>query len=100
MYYGRARAGVVYSILLNNEGNFVGEPRREFSLVDLGLNTTDKIRRITFPTDTDMQMKGVDFNYNPVVSGDAEQTVYNMRYVPAEDTWELVDVVLPEDEEG
>ena len=99
LYYGRARAGVVYSILLDSVGNFVGDPRREFSLVDLGLNTTDKIRRITFPSDSEMQMKGVDFNYNPVVSGDAEQTIYNLRYIPDEDKWELVDVVLPEEEE-
>lgn len=100
LYYGRARAGVVYSILLDSTGNFVGEPRREFSLVDLGLNSTDKIRRITFPADSEMQMKGVDFNYNPIVSGDAGQTIYNLRYLSDEDKWELVDVVLPEDEEG
>lgn len=100
LYYGRARAGVVYSILLDSMGDFVGEPRREFSLTDLGITTTDKIRRITFPSDSEMQMKGVDFNYNPVVSGDAEQTIYNLRYVTADDTWELVDVVYPENEEG
>ena len=97
LYYGRARQGVVYSIPLDEQGDFTGEPRREFSLADLGLTSTDKIRRITFPSDNEMVMKGVDFNYNPVVSSGSGQTLYRLRYLTDTDSWELIEVVAPEE---
>ncbi len=92
LYFGPARSNVVKSIALNSQGNFTGEPRREFSLADLGVVSSDNIRRIIFPNNNEMQMKGVEFNYNPVVASGAVQTTYQLKYDAQTDSWELLDV--------
>ncbi len=79
LYYGLARAPEIWSIALDGQGAFVGEPRLEVSLEDLGPRGDDKARRIRFDGE-EMTVHGVEFNFNLVAPTEKQETVYRWGY--------------------
>jgi hypothetical protein len=86
---GSARDSGVFSIALDEEGNFSGEPRLEFYLAGLEGGGNDKAQRFTFTPEGEMVIKGIDFNYNLSASSEPRRNLYWMTYVPQSDSWEL-----------
>ncbi len=92
LYYGSARSSDIYSIPLDEQGDFVGESRLEFSLVALEGGGDEKARRISFTRDSMMTITAIDFTYSlHSAIGDEPQTHYKLRYLP-DDTWGIVEV--------
>ena len=75
LYYAPARhAAEVRSIALDAQGNFVGEPRREFSFANKATGGRRTIRRIRFNTPGEMTLHTMDFNYSLQVPASAKRT--------------------------
>jgi len=89
LYVGSARDSGVFSVALDEEGNFAGEPRLEFYLAGLEGGGNDKVQRITFTPGGEMVLKGIDFNYNLSASSKPHCNLYTMTYSPESDSWEL-----------
>ena len=89
LYMGSARDSGIYSIALDEEGNFSGEPRLEFYLAGLEGGTNDKAQRFTFTPEGEMVIKGIDFNYNLSTSSEPHCNLYIMTYKPQTDSWQL-----------
>lgn len=89
LYMGSARDSGIYSIALDEEGNFASEPRLEFYLAALEGGDNDKAQRFTFTPEGDMLIKGIDFNYNLSASSKPHLNLYTMTYVPQSDSWQL-----------
>ncbi len=89
LYMGSARDSGVFSIALDEEGDFSGEPRLEFYLAGLEGGGNDKVQRITFTPGGEMLLKGIDFNYNLSASSKPHLNLYTMTYSPESDSWQL-----------
>jgi hypothetical protein len=89
LYMGSARDSGVFSIALDEEGNFSGEPRLEFYLAGLEGGGNDKVQRFTFTPEGEMVLKGIDFNYNLSASSKPHCNLYTMTYLPESDSWQL-----------
>ncbi len=89
LYMGSARDSGIFSIALDEEGNFIGEPRLEFYLAGLEGGANDKAQRFTFTPQGEMVIKGIDFNYNLSASSEPHLNLYTMTYAPETDSWQL-----------
>ena len=72
---------------MNDQGDFVGEPRFEFSLAGLPTEGRQTVRRIRFGTGTDMSLYLMAFNYTLQVAGERQETVLKFSYDPFTDVW-------------
>ncbi len=90
LYYGLARTPDVYSIALDSQGNFLGEPRHEFSLAALEGGGQEMARRISFTQDSMMQITAIEFTYSLHTAIAEQQTHYKLRYLPG-DSWGVVE---------
>ena len=86
LYFGGVRAAVVRSIVLDDKGDFYGDVRDEVSLVGVFGDGEDKARRINF-TNTEMQVRGIEFSFNLVAAREKTETRYAYAYESASDTW-------------
>ncbi|HRW08655.1 MAG TPA: hypothetical protein P5121_26310 [Caldilineaceae bacterium] len=66
LYYGAARSAEVYSILLNERGDFVGQPTLELALP----NSTLKPWRIVWDTNGDMIVRAMPFDFNLIATSE------------------------------
>jgi hypothetical protein len=87
LYYGLTRKPEVWSVALDDKGNFVGEPRFEFSFAGLPTEGRQTVRRIRFGTGTDMSVYLMAFNYTLQVAGERQETVLKFSYDPFTDVW-------------
>ena len=92
LYYGSARVPEVYSIPLDANGDFSGEPRFEFSLAALEGGSYDNAHRIKFTRDNQMEVKGIGFGYRLMASSDPLRNVYTFNYNRENDSWDLIEV--------
>lgn len=83
LYFGSARTPEVYSIALDGEGNFSGEPRLEVTLN----GAFNKPRRIDFNARNQMLVRGIDFNFTLSATSEDRRTDYLFGYDPANDKW-------------
>ena len=87
LYYGLGRASEIWSVDLDDAGNFNGTPRREFSLAGLGPRGNDKARRINFVSATEATVFGIEFDFNLIAPTEKQETLYKFRYEPLKDVW-------------
>jgi hypothetical protein len=92
LYYGLAREPEVYSIALDEEGKFNGEPRMEFSLLDQPGGAFDKAHRIRFIQNDVMEVKANNFTFTLAAASDPERNIYRFRYDRNSDKWNFLDV--------
>jgi hypothetical protein len=90
LYYGHARSSALRSIALDENGDFVGEPRHELYVTDLEGGRDERVQRITFTPEHDMKLKGIKFQYTLRGAFDAAASVYTIRYDPETAAWSLV----------
>lgn len=87
LVYGLTRKPEVWSIALDDQGAFVGEPRFELSLAGLPTEGRNTVRRIRFGNGTDATFYLIPFNYTLQVAGERQETVLKFSYDPFTDTW-------------
>ena len=92
LYFGTARAQDVRSVVLDATGNFVDQPRVEFSLGNLGPDGNDKARKISFDRNNDMIVNGTKFTFNLAPpAAQIRAAAYRYRYDSAKDSWAFVE---------
>ncbi len=87
LYFGKARNSEVYSITLNEKGDFIGEPIFEFSLQGLGIRGDDKVRRIKSEKDGSLVVYGIEFNFNLVAPSEKLETIYKFVFNEEQKKW-------------
>jgi hypothetical protein len=87
LYYGSARNPEVWSIGLDDNGGFLPDAKREISLESAGTRGDDKARKIRFTSQNEMNVSGIEFNFNLIAPTEKQETVYRFRYDPATDYW-------------
>ncbi len=87
LYYGLTRQPEVWSIALDEQGRFAGEPRFELSLAGLPTEGRQTVRRIRFGEGTGATFYLVNFNYTLQVAGERQETILPFTYDPFSDTW-------------
>jgi hypothetical protein len=87
LYLGSARTSDVYAVTLTKGGMFKGAPLFCFSLNDLGPRGDDKVRRIRFNQQGNMQVYGVEFNFNLTAPTEKQETVYEFIWNDEERKW-------------
>jgi hypothetical protein len=89
LYFGLARKSEIWSVDLDDKGDFASSPKPEVSLVNLGPRGDDKARRINF-SNSEMQVFGIEFNFNLIAPTEKQETVYRFRYDARNDKWEQI----------
>jgi hypothetical protein len=89
LYFGKARNSDVYSIVLNEKGDFISEPLFEFSLQGLGLRGDDKVRKIKSEKDGSLLVYGIEFNFNLVDPSEKMETVYPFIFNQELNKWQV-----------
>jgi hypothetical protein len=92
LYFGKARSTDIYSIALNTDGSFSGQPRFELSLNDLGPRGDDRARKIRFAQDGTLTIHGLEFYFNLTAPTEKQETVYQFRYNESQQKWVLTGI--------
>jgi len=92
LYYGKARSAELYSLPLDSEGRFAGEPRLELSTAALPSGDNRKIRRIVFTPENEMLLYAIDFDFTLRAASVAENTVYRFTYPSDGGAWAFISV--------
>ena len=86
LYYGLARSPDIYSVGLDEAGNFVGEPQYELSLLDPNFRAW----RIRFDEKGVMQVRGLVFDFNLIATSERREVAYQFSRNPELGEWEEV----------
>jgi hypothetical protein len=92
LYFGGARAPLVFSIAVDEKGNFAGEPREEFSIADIPGVGNQRVRRINFLNVQEMSLRSVEFNFSLRASSKVPSSLIVLDYDPFNDDWIVRDV--------
>lgn len=93
LYYGLAREPEVWSVALDANGDFAGQPRQEFVFSDYGSTAADSARRLTINAENVMMVDTVKFKFTLEQPADRTRISYAMRYNADEDRWRLQEVI-------
>ncbi len=75
LYFGAARSAEVYSILLDDQGGFVGQPTMELALPDSSL----KPWRIVWDTNGDLIVRAMPFDFNLMATSERIEIPFRFR---------------------
>lgn len=90
LYFGSARNSYIYSILLNQNGNFIGEKRYELALSEIqGGDSTvaKKIQFIKKGNKYHMVIKETEFGFRLMAENNLNRKKYYFQYSIAKDAW-------------
>lgn len=87
LYFGSARTPEVFSIIIDKNGKFKGNPSLEISISDLGPRGDDKARKIRFDKNGNMLIYAVAFNYNLTAPTEKQETLYSFSWNEEEKKW-------------
>ena len=85
---------MVFSISLDEKGDFVGEPREEFSIASIPGVGNQRVRRINFLDVQEMSVRSVEFNFSLQASSEVPSDLIIFDYDPTNDDW-IVREVIP-----
>ena len=94
LYYGAARTPLVYSISLDDKGDFVGAPREEFSIASIPGVGNQRVRRINFLSPQEMSVRSVEFNFSLRAESEVPSDLITFDYDPTSNDW-IVREVIP-----
>lgn len=80
LFMARARTPDIYSVELDKEGYFIGKPQFELTLDQLGPRGDDRGRKIRFNTKKQMEIYGIEFNFNLAGQTNKPETKYTFGY--------------------
>jgi hypothetical protein len=87
LFFGSARTPVIYSVALDKNGNFSGEPQPEIQLAELGVRVDARARRIEFIDTDQMLLYVLPFSFNLVAQSERQEEVLLLKRV--DDKWVL-----------
>lgn len=87
LFFGKARNSEIWSVVLDEKGNFAGKPQFEFTLSGLGPRGDDKARRIKTGKDGSLEVYGTAFSFNLIAPTEKQETVYRFVYNEAAKKW-------------
>ena len=87
LFFGTGRSSDVFSVILSNKGKFSGQSQKEFSLIGLGPNGDDKVRRIRTDQYGNLIIHGMEFNYNLIPQREKVETLYNFYFDTETKKW-------------
>jgi len=96
LYFGAARTPQVFSISLDENGDFVGEPREEFTIATIPGVGNQRVRRINFLTPQEMSVRSVEFNFSLRASSEVPSDLITFDYDPTNDDWNVSAVIRDE----
>lgn len=91
VFFGKARVSEIWSVEVDKEGKFVGEPRLEINLEDLGPRGDDKARKIRFAPNGDMLVQAINFYFNLTAPTEKQETAYTFRYDVGQGKWGAIE---------
>jgi hypothetical protein len=86
---GSTRNSNIYSIKINGNGRFASQPEIVASIEGLGLRGDDKVKKIIFKGDGQIQVKGLEFNYNLIAPTEKQESTFNFIYDMDLQKWAL-----------
>lgn len=89
VFFGKARTSDIYSVGIDFNGKFVGLPRLETTLAELGLRGDDRARKIRFTPDGKMIIKGIEFYFNLIAPTEKQESTYTFKYNLQNNKWEI-----------
>lgn len=92
MFMGSARTPEIFSIYLDEKGDFIGKPGFEFSLAAQEGGSYDNAHRIRFSKNNEMEIKAIEFSYSLIASSDPLRNIYKFSYNAENDSWSLISV--------
>lgn len=90
LYFGLAREPEIYSVALDQNGDFNGDIRPEISLYGLGYHGDERARSITFQGEERLYIKTLQFDFNLIAPTETQQTILEYSYSPQQNTWALL----------
>ncbi len=94
LYYGSARTPLIFSISLDEKGDFSGEPREEFFIASIPGVGNQRVRRINFLDIQEMSVRSVEFNFSLQASSEVPSDMIIFDYDPTNEDW-IVREVIP-----
>lgn len=90
LYYGSARTGNIFSVVVNQKGKMEKKTiRKELSLEGYGPRGDDKARKIKF-NGNQLLVNGTAFNYNLQAASEKPETLYTFTWLAKEKKWGLI----------
>jgi hypothetical protein len=90
LYYGLARIPEIWSVGINENGEFISDPKREISLEGLGQRGDDKSRKIRFTAQNELIVTGIEFNFNLIAPTEKQEAIYRFIYDSSKDSFSLI----------
>jgi len=87
LYFGSGRDSKIYSLQLSEKGRFIGKPEEAFSIEELGPRGDDKVRRIIADQNGNLQVHGIEFNFNLIAPREKQETVYYFKFDIDQGKW-------------
>lgn len=91
LYLGAARTPDVYSVVLDEAGNFTEQVRHEFSLAQLPQGQASNARKFSFKQvpsgQYSMQIKEINFGFRLMAEHNPAKNIYHFKYQPSDDAW-------------
>lgn len=87
LYFGNGRDSDIYVVEISSKGAFKGLPKKEFTISGLGPRGDDKVRRIKTDKNGNLEVYGLEFNYNLIAPSEKQETVYVFGYYPDNGGW-------------
>jgi hypothetical protein len=87
LFFGTGRNADVNSIVLDKNGKFSGKPTFAFTLNGLGPRGDDKVRRINTDRSGNLNIIGMEFNYNLIAPSEKQDALYKAEYLFDEKKW-------------
>ncbi|MCB0515830.1 MAG: hypothetical protein KDD49_07185 [Bacteroidetes bacterium] len=90
---GKARSSDVYSVEVSPNGKFVGQPKLEFTINNLGPRGDDRVRKFKIdPSSGDLLVFGTEFYFNLIAPSKDQSSTYRFRYNDSSQTWKFVGI--------
>jgi hypothetical protein len=87
LYFGSARSSDIFTATLSKEGKFLGKPQPAFSIAGMGPRGDDKVRRIKFDKSGQMQVYGLEFQFNLTAPTEKQENVYYFKWDEEQKKW-------------
>lgn len=85
LYFGSARNSYLYSILLDNQGHFLGNKKYELSLSQIKGGDSTVIKKIKF----NMTLKDIEFGFRLLAKSNPYKKKYHFKLAESGHTWDF-----------
>lgn len=89
LFFGSARTGKVFSIVIGDSSALVENSRLEIDITGQGPRGDDKVRKIKYRAEGILQLYAVEFDYNLIAPTIKQESVYLYKMDPSSGKWLL-----------